>query len=231
MTSPKSVFEFSDRGFDETILLIPGWATDHRVFSTIDVAFNILTPVVFSPRDFVTDCIKVLDKEKLSKVSVLGWSMGGYAASDLVTEHADRVRDLVLVGMRDAYDAGELSVIRSYLAKTAKAYLRKFYNECFAENELSAAWFKENLFKAYLREMEGAYLLDGIDYLSGARLDTQSLRNADVTFVYGSADKIAPVENVSKIRQVLPDATYVCIDGAGHMPFLDKRFKELVYAG
>ena len=46
MTSPTSEFEWRARGFGHTLLLVPGWATDPRIFAPLDLEFNYLVATV-----------------------------------------------------------------------------------------------------------------------------------------------------------------------------------------
>ena len=108
MTCPTSEFEFLPRrGFTETLLLVPGWATDHRIFAPLDLEFNYLAPVSFSPRDFQEGLLSALRRHRLDRVAVLGWSLGGYLALEFARAHPERVMEgaLFAVGMRERYDA------------------------------------------------------------------------------------------------------------------------------
>ena len=56
MISRKSEFKLIDRGFKDTILLIPGWAADYRIFDSLDLEFNYLLPMKLRLcRKFVPD--------------------------------------------------------------------------------------------------------------------------------------------------------------------------------
>ncbi len=227
MTLPRSVFKFVDRGFSKTLLLVPGWAADHRVFAELDLEFNYLLPAKCIAGDFVKECVAAMDGAKIDTVSVCGWSMGGFLACDLFKAYPGRIKELILVGMRDRYESRQLSEVRAYLDKSRSGYLYKFYAECFSENEKDLfSWFKANLIKSYLREMDHGILLEGLDYLEHARLDTESLGGARVRFIHGSGDRIVPVEALARVLDRLPAATFTLIEGAGHMPFLRAGFRE-----
>src|SRR5688572_32542289 len=59
------------------------------------------------------DAIALLDHLGLSKVTVCGLSMGGYAAFALVRRHPERVKALVLADTRTAPDSPEAKRSRS----------------------------------------------------------------------------------------------------------------------
>jgi pimeloyl-ACP methyl ester carboxylesterase len=232
MTSSRSAFKLVDRGFSKTLLLVPGWATDHRVFAGLDLDFNYLLPVKCATGDFVKECVRAMDDAKIDKVSACGWSLGGFLACDLFKAYPGRIEALILIGMREKYEACQLSEVRAHLDKSRAGYLYKFYAECFSTDEKDLlAWFKANLIKSYLREMESEILLKGLDYLERARLDTESLGGAKVRFIHGSGDRIAPVKGLARALERLPGAAFTLVEGAGHMPFLSSGFKEALSGG
>jgi pimeloyl-ACP methyl ester carboxylesterase len=227
MTSARPGFKFINRGFRKTLVLVPGWATDRRIFAALDLEFNYILPGNCAAGDFTKECARAMDGAKIDTASVLGWSLGGFLAGDLFKACPGRIEELILVGMREKYDASQLSAVRAYLARSRPGYLNKFYAECFSENEKDLLRrFREDLVKSYLREMETGVLLEGLDYLERARLDTESLRRADVRFVHGSLDRIAPAEGIVRLAERLPAAALTVIEGAGHAPFLRADFRE-----
>lgn len=210
------------------MLLIPGWATDCGIFDPLDIRFNYLLPLDPSPAGFGEDLIKAIRGNNLKKISVLGWSMGAFMACDLLPEYGDCINEIFLVSARKRYAKIQNENIKILLMRSRKAFLRKFYHDCFSEEENDAlSWFKENLLKDYLEEMELKQLLEGLDYLSGRRIDASALEGARVTFVHGREDKIAPIKEVMELKAEAPRARYIFIEGAGHMPFLTQKFKRI----
>jgi pimeloyl-ACP methyl ester carboxylesterase len=227
MRSSGSAFKLLDRGFRETLLLVPGWAADYRIFATLELEYNYLLPVRCAAADFVKGSLLAMDSAKIGTVSACGWSMGGFLAADLFRACPGRIEELTLVGMREGYNPRQLSEVRARLKKSREGYLYKFYAGCFSTNEKDLlSRFKGGLCKAYLREMDLEGLLEGLDYLEHARLDMESLKKARVRFIHGSDDMIAPLEGIAGFAHSLPGAAVAIIKGAGHMPFLGPRFPE-----
>ena len=230
MTSPASEFEWRDRGFRKTLLLVPGWATDHRIFAPLDLEFNYLAPTVFSPRDFKERLLDAMGRYRLERVAVLGWSLGGYLALEFACEHPERIVEgaLFAVGMREHYERDAIEATRSRLARSRAAYLRRFYEACFSAGEREArSWFERELLAAYLERMELNGLLEALDYLAGASLAAQAPGGMKVTFIHGSLDRIAPVEAMLAVRARLPGAELVRLEAAGHAAFLNPQFKRV----
>ena len=233
MTLPMSEFEWRDRGFRETLLLIPGWATDHRIFAPLDLEFNYLVPTSFSPRDFQARLLDALRRHRLGRVAVLGWSLGGYLGLEFAAGHPDRMIEgaVFAVGMREQYGREAVEAVRERLARSRAAYLRRFYEACFSREETEArAWFERELLASYLERMELSRLLEGLDYLAGASLSKESLGRIKITFIHGREDRIAPVAPMLGIHERLPAANLVCLEAAGHAAFLNPQFKRVFHA-
>ncbi len=229
MTCPTSEFEFFPRGgFAETLLLVPGWATDHRIFRPLDLEFNYLAAVAFSPRNFQQGLLSALRRHRLDRVAVLGWSLGGYLALEFARQHPERVLQgaLFAVGLRERYEPETIEAIKGRLARNKAAYLRRFYEACFSPGEREArGWFERELLKSYLELMEPEALLAGLDYLASA-----SPADAKARFIHGREDRIAPVEEMLAMKERLPGVRLVCMENAGHAAFLNPEFKKVFHA-
>jgi pimeloyl-ACP methyl ester carboxylesterase len=70
----------------------------------------------------------------------------------------------------------------------------------------------------------------GLDWLGTARLDSDRLRSChNVVLVHGTADRIAPLDEVRELARGLPGARTVWLEAAGHLPFLRADFAEQVH--
>ena len=232
MISRPSGFKFIERNHDSTILLIPGWATDYRIFGSLDLPFNYLMPDRFSPFDFGKMFSTALDEQKLNGVSILGWSMGSFIAAEVASKYPQNFKDIILVSVKKRYDKEMIENIKAYINKNKIGYLCKFYNDFFSDREKEASdWFRRNLLKKYIKEMSPDLLLEGLDYLSGAELRTEDLKGLSIKFIHGEDDRIAPVDEAARIAKALPRAVFVSIEAAGHAPFLRTEFKEAFSGG
>lgn len=230
MISQRCAFRLINRGKSDTIVLIPGWATDYRIFNTLDLNFNYLLPLIFSPFNFVSGLLSTLKEYNLDKVSLFGWSMGGPVALDFIAKHPDKINKVILVSARKKYERENLKNIKTYLKKGKEGYLYKFYKECFSKNEKNAfTWFKKNLLKDYLKQINLDSLLEGLDYLTQAELSFKRIRDVKAYFFHGQEDKIAPIQEALALKENFPEAKFVSLEGAGHMPFLSADFKRIFY--
>lgn len=221
----KTIFKFVDRKYRSSIVLIPGWASDHRIFSDLDIGFNYLTPVEFSPFTFIDELLLYLKKNNIGRISLFGWSLGGFLASEFAGSHPGLLEGLYLVGVRRKYEREGLEEIKRHLNRNKRGYLYKFYSECFSKKE-EMRWFKESLFKSYCEKFDLDYLLKTLDYLGNTEIVPQLLTNIEnITIIHGRIDRIAPIEEAVEIKNSLPQARFVSVEDAGHAPFLSRGFK------
>ncbi|NQT28027.1 MAG: alpha/beta hydrolase, partial [Candidatus Omnitrophica bacterium] len=146
-------FKYLDRGSDKTIVLIPGWATDYRIFNLLNIKFNYLLPLDSSPFSFEANLLKALEEKRIKKVSLFGWSLGGFLAAEFSIMHPKLVKELILVSIRKKYKQEEITGIKELLKKSKKGYLYRFYGQCFSK-QMSLSWFKKNLLKTYCEDFD-----------------------------------------------------------------------------
>jgi len=218
MTS--TIFKLVDNHAPDTLVMIPGWATDQRIFADIVLPYNYLLPLTFSPGTFVKALAAELRKRGLKRVSLLGYSLGGFLAADFSREYGDCVDRLVLAGIRRAYESREIDAIRTLLSKNKKAFLYKFYEQCCTDR---AQWFyfKTHFFEEYCRIFDLEYLNAGLDYLAAARIDPRDLEAVQtVTFMHGELDRVAPLPEARALQSGVPQSRLVVVPGKGHLFFL-----------
>lgn len=223
--------KFIDRGFEENIVLIPGWATDWRIFATLNLSYNYLLPIEIDAFNFEKEFIEQLDKLSLDEISLFGWSMGGFLAAGFAVNNPQRVGELILLSIRQKHDPLLLKDIESKLIAGKNAYLYKFYLGCFSEYDREGLiWFKKNVFKSYIAEMELDSLIAGLQYLSDAKINLEPLAALKkVRIIHGGQDKIAPLNEAMEFKSKFPWAEFVCMQKAGHIPFLSHNFNLNFY--
>jgi len=222
----ESEFKLVERGFKETLVLIPGWASDYRIFNSLELDYNYILPVKFLPFDFTKDLLGFLDNNSLDQVSLFGWSMGAFLAADFSAAFPARIKELFFTGIRRKFPKDILEDVKLKIKKNWKAYLYRFYPDSFSAFDQDAlAWFRKHLLKEYLSSMKPGELIAGLDYLAGARLKPQSLAGVKkITIFHGCEDKIAPFSEARSISRSLPGSKFVSFPGAGHAVFLNSNF-------
>jgi len=228
MLCEKSRFRIIERGYKETLLLIPGWATDYRIFDALDLNYNYLLPLEINPFDFEKNLVDLLEANSLDKISLFGCSLGGFLACGFASNSPEKVNQLILLGIRRSYDKELLQDTRLKLEKNKKAFLYKFYLDCFSRvDKQSLIWFKNYLLRNYLEQMGLECLKAGLDYLACTQIKPEYLAGIKrIKIFHGSQDKIAPLKGAMEIKSQLPNAEFISLDGLGHFLFLCPSFKE-----
>ena len=228
MTPRRSDFKFIDRGYKDTLLLIPGWGLDHRTFAALDVKYNYLVSTFVWPGDFLERLEETLQKLALKQISILGHSMGGFLAVDFAVKYTDKITELILIGVRKRYGAQDIEPTRGNIRKSRAGFMYKMYDMSFSTGEKDIlSYFKSTLLKTYIKEMDGAILEAGLDYLSKAEIKAEDLKGINVRFIHGYADVIAPISETEALASELPAAKFKKVKGGGHMLLLRKDFNSI----
>jgi pimeloyl-ACP methyl ester carboxylesterase len=123
------------------------------------------------------------------------------------------------------------AVLRS-LSADPGACLSGFYAQCFYPSQIPAyRRFRGGLQAAYLREMDGGALREGLSYLAGARLSGGTLPPCPVAVVHGEKDVVAPLAEAEGVAREGGNATFHPLPGAAHAAFLADGFRAVVADG
>lgn len=220
------MFERVDRQCDEDVILVSGWGFDRHIFDRLDLPYNYLFYGGPSVADFGADLQRWLDQEGVRRCSILGWSIGAFAASAFAERSAHTVRHLVLLGARLAYTPLALTQIKSGLQRNKRAALLRLYRASFRGHDPAHyQWFKETLMEDTIERMSVEGLCADLDWLSRARIEGHRLAGvARVTVIHGVQDEVAPAEEARALAQSCPQARCLLLEPCGHLPFLHADF-------
>lgn len=207
---------------------------DHR-----DAGDSTRTAQPFTILDLAEDAVGLLTALEIDSAHVMGISMGGMIAQELVLAHADRVRSLTL---GCTYCGGEGSMLASegVMRKLAEAMtsgdreraIRASWevnvSPSFAADEQAWVRFRATSMRyglpveVIMRQMRA---IAGHD--TSARLPRVG---ASTLVVHGTLDELLPVVNGHMIAGLIPDSRLEIFEDVGHMFFLEKphRTAELV---
>ena len=221
-------FRFIDRGYKKSLILIPGWAMDYRIFSGLELGYNYLLPLKTHPFTLAEELLAILDKKSIDRVGLFGWSMGGFQALDFALSHPARAEELILLSIRKQYDPAILEKIALKIKRNKKAFLYRFYLDCFYSCDNNGwAWFKDNLMRDYLNNFTSDELIYGLEYLAQVSISPGKLSLLPrVRIFHGEQDKISPREDMINIKSLFPEIDLVILKGAGHLPFFNPEFRR-----
>ena len=225
------MFKFVDRKESRALVLIGGWGFDDRIFERLELGFNYFFYVDGTGDNFETELKRLLVERHIEKVSLFGWSKGAFLACDFAGKNPSVVDELILASLAKEYDKRDVEEIKESLSKNSKAFLHRFYRNCFAPEEAEHyLWFKKNLLKDYLEKMKAEELIKGLDALSGYRIQPGSVDKVKcVKIVHGRDDAIAPVEQAIEVAKSIGQAKFIGFERTGHLPFLHHDFKRRLY--
>ena len=223
------MFEYIDKQSDRTLVLISGWAFDWRVFDGLNIDYNLLLFKSLDMNNLIPELSSWIKNSDVKKVSILGWSMGGYVAADFFVQNPESVDKLFLVGIKPKYDLKSLRKIQIMLKRNTSAYMRRFYRDCFAESEQNLLFDAEKrLFKSYEKIFTLEILLSTLDWLGSQKLTSEKLSGIEkATIIHGSEDKIAYFEEAKELA-VEANVDFKMINGAGHVLFNNSEFRDIL---
>jgi pimeloyl-ACP methyl ester carboxylesterase len=166
------------------------------------------------------DIVALLDRLRIDRAAVVGLSMGGYVAFEILARSPDRVRGLVLSGTRATPDSEAGRASRETTAQSIEkggieAVVQAFLPKVIDPATQPALFARAAEMARRATPRGAAALLRGI----ALRADHQMTcaRIAVPTLVLcGSLDMATPPDEVRALAQSIPGARYLEIRGHGH---------------
>jgi pimeloyl-[acyl-carrier protein] methyl ester esterase len=217
-----------DNGADRQALILPGWATDWRVFRGLSPSLNLVSPCTFLPETYLPAVRDFLQQTSDRHLIVAGWSLGSFAALQLARELPDAVGGLILIGARRSYPAEDIQTVRGRLERNKAGCLRRFYRECFLPSQKEDfKRFRSGLMETYLEQMLPEDLEAGLDYLADREITVADAPPCKTLFVHGGNDAVAPLSEARWLVDRMERAQMLVV-GTGHAAFLSPEFEAVL---
>jgi pimeloyl-ACP methyl ester carboxylesterase len=231
---------YERHGTGTPLVLLHGYPLDHHLWDDIvpllKDTFDLIIPDLrgfgesttvdtpFTMDDMATDIAGLLGHLSIQKTAIAGHSMGGYVALAFARHFPKRVTGLGLISSQVLADpsdrkegryksAVEVSekgiggVVETMASKfTTDPRLQTFARETM-QKQKSEAYI--GALKAMAERPDSTPLLAKIQY--------------PVVLVHGDADALIPVVRAREVKEAIPNAHFVEIDGAGHMPMMEAK--------
>lgn len=180
-------------------------------------------------RDFSDDLLRVLDVLGLERAHVVGLSMGSWIAMDFAITYPERLRSVVLccthAGFSFLSDAAKAEFVRSRKEplingmepKDIAGPVAKSLVSPSAPNHIVAALAESMAIlhkDSYLKSIEALVETD-------FREDLPDL-HCPCLVLSGAEDPLTTAAMGREVSDLIPGAHYVVIDGAGHLPNIEK---------
>jgi pimeloyl-ACP methyl ester esterase len=242
---------YEDQGAGCPIVLVHGWCMSSAVwkfqFDELSSSMRLLAPDLrghgrsrgISGRlnfdGFATDLVDLLEALDLSKVVLVGWSMGAQIAIQSSAELSGRLAAMVLVSATPCFTASddfphalagnEAIGMRLKVQRNTQRALDGFYSRLFVEGE-----FEHNSSGEEIKQLlstvpppDTAAVLDALDALATA--DMRVLLAAitvPTLIVNGAQDRICLPQASTYLKEHISAARQTVFPGCGHAPFLTR---------
>jgi 3-oxoadipate enol-lactonase len=233
------------------LVLIHGHPFDHTMWTPQTEAFSptrrviapdlrgygghpLPAPAVTRFSDFTTDIEALLDELKVETFVLAGLSMGGQIALDCYGRFGERVRGLVLADTFPRADSPEAARIRNTTAdRLLREGMRGYADEVL---ERMVAPYADPQVKAHVHRM----MTNTAPESAAAALRARAQRpdysalltrvTVPTLVVVGADDTYTPISDAEAMHAVLPDSTLRVIEGAAHLPNLERprEFNEML---
>jgi malonyl-CoA O-methyltransferase len=199
-------------------VFLPGWGFDGTLLGLLKPLPPWIYPTtIIDPDTLVQDLSVLLDKEKISPVRIIGWSMGARLALDFTARFPEKVASLTLVSLRHRWPEEEIDQLSREFTEDPTVFLKTFYRKCFLGDKSAYKEFTLRIEPGYLNSLNNTVtenLRRGLNYLAQSGL--QAISKIPTKLIHGRQDIIAPVTEIA----CLPHAAVEIVDNGGHLPFL-----------
>jgi 3-oxoadipate enol-lactonase len=230
------------RGSGAPLLLIQGMAGHHNIWgepllTRLEQDYDVVAfdhrgigdstdvPGQFTIADLASDAAQLLDHLGWDTAHVMGISLGGMVAQELVLAHPDRIRSLVLgctyaggegstltapgpMQMLEAMNTGnvDLAIRTAFNANLSLDYTA---DESHFEPFKTASLSVRVPVELVLRQAQAAFVHD-----TSTRLPSVT---APTLVLHGTADQMLVFSNGEQIARLIPASTLHAFDGVGHL--------------
>jgi len=182
-------------------------------------------PAPYSIHDFSTDLLGLLDQLEISQAIVVGISVGGMVALDFAASWPARVHSMVLcdtapvIGTADLWNDRINRLREDGMGSMAEAILTRWFSPAFKENSPAA--------------YQGYYNMLTRMPVEGYTGTCEAIRDADLTestrtieahtlILCGTEDVSTPPDLVRGLVELMPNAEFQEIPGAGHSTCIEQ---------
>ena len=213
------------------IVLMPGMMCNQDVFShQINVLENFFNVIVieFNEHRDIELGVKNLVSNLPTKFHLLGHSMGGIVAMELVKQHSKRVLSLALLNTNPYEEKQELKDKRNKTLKELDSldlislmksdYISRYFpDDCRDKNKL----IQQCVDMASILDKKVFY--NQSVALRDRKDQTSILENVDckTLIICGERDQLCPVSYHSDMNKMIKNSDLIVLEGVGHMPIIE----------
>ena len=210
---------------------LPARLAQHHHVSVIDLPGHGRSAGVSAPED-LSGLAKVVAQHLPAPATWVGWSLGGLVAMSVALQFPSSVTRLVVVGSTPRFVQGVdwpaamhpdlLTQFAVELSLDYRATLQRFLSLQVGMDAAGRALLKTLRHTLFQHgEPDAAALIAGLAILRDTDLRPQLAQiTCPTLIVHGEHDRLASAAASQYLQTHLPNAQRVCIERAGHAPFL-----------
>ena len=213
------------------IVLMPGMMCNQDVFShqinVLEKFFNVIV-IEFNEHRDIELGVKNLASNLPNQFHLLGHSMGGIVAMELVKQHSKRVLSLALLNTNPYEEKEEVKDRRNKILKELDAldlislmrsdYISRYFpDDCRDKNKL----IQQCVDMASILDKKVFY--NQSVALRDRKDQTSILENVDckTLIICGERDQLCPVSYHSDMNKMIKSSDLIVLEGVGHMPIIE----------
>lgn len=178
---------------------------------------------------YASDLLGLLDALKIDRAVVAGLSMGGYVAFDLARVAPERLLGLILIDTKETADDDQAKQARRDSIDTIGRTRRtREFVDGMLPKLLSERSHQNSDLVETLRSLMASASLTAVVAAQHAmtnRPDSSSVLptiDCPTLVVAGTEDVITPPDITERMSEAIPNASMTLIEGAGHLPPIEK---------
>lgn len=170
---------------------------------------------------------------KISKVSLVGNSLGGWVALDFTIRHPQRVEKLVLVDAAGLRPTAALKMPEGGLQHISPLNLKWFFDLMEANKEWATTDLGPHAFERHVQNGDSYTVASSVaEMATGSEFEDKKLGKVRVPtlIIWGRDDVLIPLPMGEALHKGIPGSKLMVIEGTGHIPMMGKpaEFNEAV---
>lgn len=234
----------TDQGTGEAVLLLHAFPLDRSMWSESIEAlaphFRVIAPDLrghggspapagpYLMADHVADTVALLDRLGVASVAVVGVSMGGYVAMNLLAAHPDRVWAAVLADTRAGADSdegrrGRAEQARRVQAEGLASFIAQQLPKMFAPATLRDRPEVAARYTAIVQATRPAAIVAQLAGLAARPDTTAALERVTcpTLILVGAEDVLTPPAEAQAMAALVRGSQVEVLEGAGHLANLE----------
>ena len=222
---PPLLFCHSGQGFAPEDPYVGMLARHYRLIAPSHPGFGYssLPDWIDSIGDIAHIYLELLEQMKLSRVKLVGCSIGGWIAAEIATLVPSRIEKLALIGPEGVKtgDVRKLDIPDIFALAPADMDRLRFHDPAKAKIDLTK--LNEEQMRIIARNNETLALLVWEPYMHNPKLKHQLHRlTMPVLFMRGASDGLVSAEYLERYAKLVPGAQIKTIPEAGHLPHIER---------